>query len=157
MLYRDRLSVVSLFLMSVHEDQAAAGASTGSSTDPMLRVLDAMKRSEQRMEHRLDLLEAEMHCSQDKAVQRATEKAKREKSYSFQKKGHQEQTSTSRSMSVSTKLQRRLPRGQRQSRHWTRPSRPSGKGLIGERQKLIKIADRSEYGWGVVVEYQVRS
>ena len=25
---------------------------------------------------------------------------------------------------------------------------------ISERQKLIKIADRSEYGWGVVAEYQ---
>lgn len=25
--------------------------------------------------------------------------------------------------------------------------------LLAERQKLIKIADRSEYGWGVIVEY----
>ena len=25
--------------------------------------------------------------------------------------------------------------------------------LLAERQKLIKIADRSEYGWGVVAEY----
>ena len=76
---------------SVHEEQAAARPSTGSSTDPMLRVLDALKRSEQRMEHRLDLLEAEMHRSQDEAVQKAAKKAKREKSYSFRKKGHQEQ------------------------------------------------------------------
>ena len=26
--------------------------------------------------------------------------------------------------------------------------------MISERQKLIKIADRSEYGWGVVAEHQ---
>ena len=28
-----------------------------------------------------------------------------------------------------------------------------GLRIISERQKLIKIADRSEYGWGVVAEY----
>ena len=28
-----------------------------------------------------------------------------------------------------------------------------GMKLLAERQKLIKIADRSEYGWGVIVEY----
>ena len=28
-----------------------------------------------------------------------------------------------------------------------------GMELLAERQKLIKIADRSEFGWGVVVEY----
>ena len=29
-----------------------------------------------------------------------------------------------------------------------------GLRLIANRQKLIKIADRSEYGWGVVAEYE---
>ena len=29
----------------------------------------------------------------------------------------------------------------------------SGLKLLAERQKLIKIADRSEHGWGVVSEY----
>ena len=28
-----------------------------------------------------------------------------------------------------------------------------GRQLMAERQKLIKIADRSEHGWGVVAEY----
>ena len=117
-----------LFVMSVHEDQAAARPSTGSSTDPMLRVLDALKRSEQRMEHRLDLLEAEMHRSQDEAVQKAAKKAKREKSYSFRKRAiRSSTTSMSGSVSVSKKLQRTLPRGQQRSWHWTRPSRPSRK------------------------------
>ena len=29
-----------------------------------------------------------------------------------------------------------------------------GLRLIATRQKLIKIADRSKYGWGVVAEYK---
>lgn len=29
----------------------------------------------------------------------------------------------------------------------------SGLKLLAERQKLIKIADRSEHGWGVVTKY----
>ena len=29
-----------------------------------------------------------------------------------------------------------------------------GLRLIGERQKLIKIANRSEFGWGIMAEYQ---
>ena len=43
------------------------------------------------MEDRLKQLEDQMAKSQDEAVQKAANRAKREKAYIFRKKGHQEQ------------------------------------------------------------------
>ena len=34
-----------------------------------------------------------------------------------------------------------------------RDSLVKGMKLLGERQKLIKLMDRSDYGWGVISEY----
>ena len=86
-----RTKLIWMLVMIVHEEQAAAGTSSASATDPLLRVLDALKWSEQRMEGRLNLLEEEVHRSQDEAFQKAAKKAKHEKTYSLRKKGHQEQ------------------------------------------------------------------
>ena len=143
--------------MNVHEEQAAAGTSSASTTDPLLRVLDALKRSEQRMEDRLNLLEEELHRSQDEAVQRAAKKAKREKTYSFRKKGHQEQHDFNKRVTESLEeaVEEISKRPVTESALGkAKQAIEEGMRQISERQKLIKIADRSEYGWGVVAEYQ---
>ena len=54
----------------------------------------------------------------------------------------------------------RGPREHRDERRDSSPETSSGSArkrcqLLAERQKLIKIADRSENGWGVVAEYTV--
>ena len=80
-----------------------------------------------------------------------------EKPYTFRRKGSEEQPSFNGKVDeVVAEAQAELsdvrssPALER-----ARESLAQGMMLMAERQKLIKIADRSEYGWGVVAEYTV--
>ena len=109
------------------------------------------------MEDRLKQPEEQMQASQDEAVQRAAKKAKRDKSFSFKKKGHQEQSDFNEHVCECVeKAQDKIVKRPLEQSALDNAKRAVDEGprLISERQKLIKIADRSEYGWGVVAEYQ---
>ena len=109
------------------------------------------------MEDRLKQLEEQMYKSQDEAVQKVAKKAKREKTVVFRKKGPQEQHEINKHEckcleAVREEISNR-PLNQLaldKAKHGV----DEDLWLIGERQKLIKIADRSDFGWGVVAEYQ---
>ena len=83
-------------------------------------------------------------------------KARREKPYDFNKKGHKQQ------YEFIEKVVDVLEEAQTDAEAIPSCSATSsikkhlqeGVVLLEERQKLIKIADRSEFGWGVVSEYQ---
>ena len=136
---------------------SAAGPSTSAPKDPLSAVLEEMRKSERRMEDRLKYLETEMHRSQDEAVQKAAKKAKREKGVVFRKKGHQEQHEFNEK--VCECLEEAADEIGKRPLTESALDKASkciqeGMKLITARQKLIRIADRSEFGWGVVAEYQ---
>ena len=137
--------------------EANTGLSTAPTADALSVILDEMKRSERRMEDRLKQMEEQMHASQEEAVQKAAKKAKREKAYSFKKKGHQEQNDFNERVWVCLEEARdEISKRPLEQSALDKAKRAVDEGLrlISERQKLVKIADRSEYGWGVVAEYQ---
>ena len=83
--------------------------------------------------------------------------------YQFRKKGHEEQHAFNASVQgrlVEAGLQlNRVERGVAEGAAQTtqvnaKQALQEGEDLITQRQKLIKVADRSELGWAVVAEYQ---
>ena len=108
----------------------------------------------------------EIKKSQEEATERMVRKAKREKPYSFTKKGNQAQFEFNEKVvevledaeSIVEKVEESV-----QSHHpiqdntleKLKDSLKKGQSLLAERQKLIKLADWSDYGWGVVAEYQL--
>ena len=102
------------------------------------------------MEDRLNLLKAEMHCSQDQAVQRAAKNVGLERSSGFQKKGHQEQQHDF-NKHVTKSLEEAVD--EIGKRPMTKSALDKARQVIkeglrqfSERKELIKIADRLQYG-----------
>ena len=78
-----------------------------------------------------------------------------EKPFSFRRKGNEEQAVfNDRVEEAISDAQAKLATVQSTPAiEKTREALKKGVQLLVERQKLIKIADRSEFGWGVVTEY----
>ena len=95
--------------------------------------------------------------SEEDAAAKALRKVRREKPYAYRRKGNEEQAS------FNEKVEDSIVAAQMELEGATPPtsgaldrakkSLKEGLALLCERQKLIKLADRSEHGWGVVAEY----
>ena len=77
-----------LFAMEVERTTEESSRSVPPADDPLEKILPEIKKSEKRMENRLKQLEVDVQHSQQETVQKAAKRAKREKSFSFKKKGH---------------------------------------------------------------------
>ena len=78
-----------------------------------------------------------------------------EKPYSFKRKGNEEQAGFNEKVEDAIAEAQIHLSGDSSAPVIERAQEALAKGmkLLAERQELIKIADRSEYGWGVVAEY----
>ena len=77
----------------------------------------------------------------------------REKAYVFKRKGNKEQAAFNEWVEVVTDAQAKLETvGGAPAVEWAKAVLQKGAQLLLT-QKLIRIADRSEFGWGVVAEY----
>ena len=126
-------------------------------SNPLAEILQEMRRSEKRMEDRLRKMEEDVQRSQEEALEKASKRARCEKSYVFKKRGHQAQSEFNER--VEACIERAAEEVMRRPTDESALSKAKealdeGRRLIANRQKLIKIADRSEYGWGVVAEYE---
>ena len=121
--------------------------------------MSAISTSHSRMDAKLAEFREEIRQSQEDAAAKALKRARFDKPYVFKKRGNEEQAS------FNSKVDEAL--AQAESDLASVAAGPAlapavqrvkdgirrGRSLIDERQKLIRLADRSEHGWGVVDEY----
>ena len=126
------------------------------STSEFEKIMEAIQASQEKLDTKLAEFKAEIRESQEKAATSAVRKVR--EPLTFRKKGHQEQHK------FNEKIDEAIERAQAELEAVPSSSSTStaferakealeqGRKLIAERQKLIKIADRSELGWAVVDE-----
>ena len=125
----------------------------------LAQLMEAIESSHTRMEEKFAQFRSEVRLGQEEAAAKALKRARYEKPYSFKKKGNEAQAL------FNSKLDETLSQAQSDAASFaTDPSAApalrrvteglqKGRELIEERQKLIRLADRSEHGWGMVEEY----
>lgn len=141
--------------MSSGEGTTAGPSTSRMSDDQVALILAAINKSQAEMQS----LRREMRESQEEAAEKM-EAMKKEKPLTFNKKAHEVQHSFNQSVedrlrgaeSSLAKAARLLEDGPAVVR--AQQDLTKGKELLSHRQKLIRIADRSEYGWVVVEEYE---
>lgn len=115
----------------------------------MAAVLAAIKEMRDDMTH----MKKEMRQEREAADERLVKRIKLDPIPTFKKKGHEKQFRFNSSVEeklddISAALQETPPAIEK-----AKTALEEGKQLITNRQKLIKIADRSEFGWSTVEEY----
>ena len=129
---------------------------TAVSTSQFAQLMEAIQASQDRLEEKFTDFRAEVRKSQEDAATKALKLVKHEKAYTWRKKGHEEQYAFNSCVDEAIgEAQEELVSAGQTDASLEKAAKALGRGreLIGERQKLIKIADRSELGWGVVAEY----
>ena len=115
-----------------------------------------MGASQTRMEERFAEFRAEITLGQEDAAAKALKQARYEKPYEYKRKGNQEQAAFNAKVDEAVAEAELLieEAGPSTAPALERAKEALKKGwqFLAERQKLIKVADRSEHGWGVVQE-----
>ena len=119
--------------------------------------MEAIQSTQSSLDDKLADFKAQVCQSQEEAAAKAVKRSKAaEKPYVFKKKGNEAQAKFNSEVqdSVNDALGE-LEGESRPSKAVTEAKAALEQGLkkLAERQKLIKLADRSEFGWGVVAEY----
>ena len=119
-------------------------------------LMDKIRKNREDVQQRLDKLEGDVAARQDNAAQIVVQKLKADRSYTFRKKGHEEQ------YRFNADIKRHLNKTQGEAAKIHPPTEKErslevlkvqlqeGIQAIACRQKRIKVADRSDYGWMVV-------
>ena len=125
-----------------------------SAESQVAEVLGAIKKVETNMDEKLSQMRREMHQERDTADERLVKRMRMNKQPSFKKPGHEKQ------FHFNDKVRDKLEKSdaalvqQPPAVEKARAALQEGQKLIELRQKLIKIADRSEHGWATVAEYE---
>ncbi len=96
-----------------------------------------------------------MRQGQEDAAAQVLQRIRHKKLFAFQRKSNEEQAGfNSRVEESLAEAEAALAAPDKpQALELAQEAVKKGRSLLAERQKLIKIADRSEFGWGVVAEY----
>ena len=134
--------------MSDGDDETVIHVSSGQ----FAQLLEAINSSQTRMEERFEEFRAEVRQGQEDAAAKALKRAKFEKPYTYKRKGNEEQAT------FNAKLDEKIAEAEVELAEAGPSTSPAlqrardvlkqGRQLLAERQKLIKIAGRSEHGWG---------
>ena len=121
---------------------------------------EELEKIMKQLDDRLDTFKKELLDGQDREAAAAARKARQEPKYVFKKKSHEEQSK------INDKIDETMREAETELQPGGSSAVPSaenikaaldalkqGRAMVAERQKLIKIADRSELGWAVVQEY----
>ena len=125
------------------------------STDQFAELMSTIRESQARVQEELAVFKDEVRQGQEEAVAKALKRARHEKPYQYRRKGNEEQASfNARVDEALADAQLELPgSGTSPALERAIKALERGRRLIAERQKLIRIADRSDFGWSVVSEY----
>ena len=132
----------------------------GISTAQFQLLMDEIKKNREDVQQRLDKLEGDVAAGQDNAAQIVVQKLKADRSYTFRKKGHEEQyrfnadieSHLNRVQGEAAKIHPPTEK-ERRSLEALKAQLQEGIQAIACRQKRIKVADRSDYGWAVMKAY----
>ena len=138
---------------------------TEEKLDALLKSVEALKQEQldgQRdLRKRLEHLEKEVSSGQEEATQRVVKRLKEDRTLVFWKKGNERQFIFNNNVkdqldAVGRQLDQLEPSSTAHKESLEKAKEELQKGLIliAGRQKRIKIADRSEFGWGTVDEYE---
>ena len=131
--------------------------------DQMTLILQVISSSKKAMEKQLTDFKNEIRSNHEEVTERMAKKMKRGKALEFKKKGNELQFKFNEEVidnleDVEEELERfqesKLPSEAASPLKKVKEALKTGKELLENRQKLIKMADRSQYGWDVVKEYQ---
>ena len=133
--------------------------------DEILQSLQTLRKSQEDgqnvIKRRLDQLEKDVAAGQENATQRVVKKLKEDQTFVFKKKGNEKQyifNDNVKDQLVAAAKQLELvdlPAGaQREAMDKAKEELKQGLEVIATRQKQIKVADCSEYGWATVDEYE---
>ena len=117
-------------------------------------LLAAIQDSERKLDGKLAEFKSDVRKAQEDATAKAIARARQDKPYEYKKKSHDEQARFNRQVEDAVSEAREAI-DEEDSPAISRAKQALEKGahLLAERQKLIKIADRSANGWNVVAEY----
>ena len=133
--------------------------------ETILRGLDALKGAHDQVRHeltaKLDWLEKDVAAGQEETTQLVVKRIKREPAQpQFKRKGNEKQfifnAQISDSVQTAVGLLDKIKPEQPQAAAILKTAKEQleeGMQAITDRQKLIRFADRSQYGWGAVEEY----
>ena len=142
------------------EHNASAGTATVAvSADQFAQLMSAINATQSRLDTKLAEFQEEIRQGQEVAAAKAVKRARYEKPFTYRRRGNEEQAT------FNARVDESLAQAEGDLASVTAgPSATSalrrvkeaiqqGWRLLDERQKLIRLADRSEHGWGVVDEY----
>ena len=120
------------------------------------KIMDAIKETQAKLDDKLAEFKSEIRESQEKAATSAVRKAREPPT--FRKKAHQEQHKFNEKIDeamerAETELDAMPSSSSTAALDRAKEALAEGRKQLAERQKLIKIADRSDLGWAVVEEY----
>ena len=132
----------------------ATGSGTAISPDQFTQLMEAITASQTRMDEKFSEFQIEVRQGQEEAAAKALKRARYEKPYTFTRKGNEEQATFNAKLDATvadaeSELTEAGPAAAPALQRATEAIK-KGRKMIAERQKLIKITDRSELGWGVV-------
>ena len=118
-------------------------------------LMSAIEASSGRMKAKFADFKVEMKKNQEESAAKAVKRARVEKPYTFRKKGNEEQSLFNSQLDecLAETESELSGAGATPALVRAKESLEKGKRLLAARQKLIRIADRLELGWGVVAEY----
>ena len=120
----------------------------------MSAILNEIRESQRKLSSKFVQFRDEIKRGQEDAAEKALKRVRREKPYVYKRKGNEEQAIFNEKVEeaiASAQLELEGP-STSAAIGKARKSLEQGLLLLTERQKLIKLADRSEHGWGVVAE-----
>ena len=122
---------------------------------------ESQEQNQQEMATKFDQLQREVVASQEETAQLVAKKMKRGPEYQFRRKGNEKQflfnDSVSDSIQTAAAMLEKIKHVVPQEAILLRNAKEQlmeGTKAIEERQKLIRIANQSEYGWPVAEAYQ---
>ena len=125
--------------------------------DPLHTILNEIRQSERTMERRLQQLEADVQQGQEEAIEKTAKKARRDRPVAFRQKAHHEKYDfNERVVKCFQKASEELTKPPMESSSLVKAKTALDQGmeLLAAHQKVIKIANRSDFGWRVVAEYK---
>ena len=136
---------------------AYGGESSSEGNDQFTQLLAAFQLTQERIDCRFTEFLYEVWQGQEEAAAKALKCVRREKPYTFQRKGNEEQAAFNDKVDetiAEAQAELKQDSGSTPALQRAHDTLATGRKLLAEHQKLIRmIADRSEYGWGVVAEY----
>ena len=136
----------------------------GDQVSLLIAAINASKRSMMSsMRQELSQFKDEMKGAQEDAADSVVKKVKRAKQHVFNKRGNEKQFLFNEEVDeklevVEAELEKIAHKDSSSRSKATlekaKSSLQEGRDLIASRQKLIRLADRSEFGWDLVKEYQ---